>query len=296
MGKEIKKKKITKDKSRREQYALNKMFKDLRRPPGGIFTKEWLLYVWEKFFVWFKNTSKFNLFVSAILLILVSMMFSVYHDNKYPKENKKFEYDGSFGTVRKMQQLKKSHTYYSNITPEEIYHKWTDMFYDVSYRKNGSLKFDQADCVAAVHTWLQYYGYQRKIENVQGFDTTITKLNAAGFQKIRKSLREVSPGDIIIFNPRAVGSWHIGIVVRTVPQRNQVIYADMNGLGGMGFREVAWNSPGQWGKIRTIAEVSYPFFAGDVWEEYTKDPSMLIEKPEEGRLEKKPITFKNITP
>jgi hypothetical protein len=228
----------------------------------------WYWNIYYTFTEWLKTIPKFQIIQSvAMFLMFVLLIGALTSRNPEPTRDER-----AYGTLRKMQQLKKTHTYYSNLSEEEIYHIWKDLFLGVRYQMDGNLKYKTADCVGGVFAFLQYYGYAGQIMNVNTLNDTITKLNAAGLQKIRQSIYQCKPGDIIIFNP-INGIAHVGIV--ECVRGNYILYVDINGAVGPAENWIQWNDAGKWGRINKIAEVSYPFWCGDVWKEYSEKNDII---------------------
>ena len=228
----------------------------------------WYWSIWYTIKTWLSAIPKFQLFQSIAIFLMFILLIGVFtsRSNTSPRDER------AYGTLRKMQQLKKSHSYYANITEEEIYHVWKDLFLGVTYQRDGNLKYKTADCIGAVFAFLQYYGYAGQIMNVDTLDDSITKLHAAGLQKIRTNMYQVKTGDIIIFNP-INGISHVGIV--ECVRGGYILYVDMNGAVSASENFIPWNDPGKWGRIKKIAEVSYPFWCGDVWKEYSEKTDII---------------------
>ena len=188
------------------------------------------------------------------------------------------KYTRDFITIKKIKNLKKSHKYYANISSKEILFTWIEMFSGFSYRLNGSMKFNEADCVAAVWWFLHAYGYNREIYNVQTTDGFIEKLSAAGYLKIRskkKKYRDLRPGDLILFHPPKKGAApHIGIAYAW--KNNFICFVDVNGAVGRGDNRIKWNHK----TVNKVAEISYALWAGKV---FAKMNTTVVE--EESKLE-----------
>lgn len=192
--------------------------------------------------------------ISTITIIFV-LMFA---DLSKPNNNKIAE--DNFGMVKRMQQLKKSHQYYTQTaSKDELLMSWVHNFSNWKYVTNGDPKYGRADCVGAVYYHFQKWESNIKLENVKWLVRRIKNLEERKEIKIRKKITQVKPGDIIIIQVQRGKPSHLGIVYETA--NGHVRYMDMNGRYlKWGLRDYKW---GDW-KIYLIAEVSFPLWIGDI--------------------------------
>jgi len=157
----------------------------------------------------------------------------------------------------RLDELKKSHNYYKKIaTREEFIVKWIEMFSGATYKNDGDPKKGEYDCLGAVVEYLRRWGANVKLENIPLIIQRTELLSKLNQLDIRKTAREVRPGDVVIFKP-IKGTWHLGVVWNTTSS-GDILYMDMNSRTSIGFETIGFSND----KIFRIMEVSFSFWYG----------------------------------
>lgn len=155
-------------------------------------------------------------------------------------------------------KVKKAFTYFKKrMTKQEMMTLWIDLFSNVKYKVNGTLKFNTADCLSAFYEFLWAVGAKCNMRDIPKLRYIFTSQVRAGEAFKRRSHRQARHGDVIIFRP-IKGRWHIGIVFES--EGRTISYMDMNVRSNMGFRETNFYNK----RIYAIYSIEYPFFAEEV--------------------------------
>lgn len=200
---------------------------------------------------------KLYIAIGIICSITIVILLSIYFIDKFviskskPKEFKVSIY-------QRLDELKKSHNYYKKIaTKEEFIVRWIEMFSNATYKNDGDPKKGEYDCLGAVIEYLRRWGANVKLENIPLIIQRTELLSKLDQLEIRKSSKNVRPGDILIFKP-VKGTYHLGIIWN-ITKNGDVQYMDMNSRTGIGFETLGFGND----KIFRIMEVSYSFWYGD---------------------------------
>ena len=204
------------------------------------------------FFIDKKGSILFTIII-ALLVCIVSVLITKFSLKPVPYTKQEFK----VSIYERLNELKKSHNYYTKIaTKEEFIVKWIEMFAGATYKNDGDPKKGEYDCLGAVIEYLRRWGANVKLENIPRIIQRTEYLSKLNQLDIRKSAREVRPGDVVIFKP-INGTWHLGVVWNTTTS-GDILYMDMNGRTSIGFETIGFSN----NKIYRIIEVSFSFWYG----------------------------------
>jgi len=169
-----------------------------------------------------------------------------------------------FGIMNQLEQLKKTHEYYTKVaTKEERLMRWVMAFSNWKYQTDGDPKKLEGDCVGALYHYFSKWGSNFQLENIPWLITRTQNLASRGELKIRKSISDVQSGDIIILKI-SESNQHLGVVYTTTG--NWIQYMDMNVATNMGLEKIQWGN----GWITSVVEVSYSLWIGNLMSELNK--------------------------
>jgi hypothetical protein len=221
-----------------------------------MFAKEKLKAI----FIEKKRPVLFILIIS-ILICIGSVLATKFTLESMYSSKKEFK----VSIYERLDELKKSHNYYKKIaTREEFIVKWIEMFSGATYKNDGDPKKGEYDCLGAVVEYLRRWGANVKLENIPLIIQRTELLSKLNQLDIRKSIREVRPGDIVIFKP-VKGIYHLGVIWNTTPS-GDILYMDMNSRTSIGFETLNFGSD----KIFRVMEVSFSFWYGNHMESLNK--------------------------
>lgn len=164
-----------------------------------------------------------------------------------------------FSTMKQIQNLKKSHSYFINeATSAEKFNRWVELFYGCKYSQSAATRFYRYDCSSAVVKYFRSFGAEVAVENVKDIEKRLLRLYNSGANQLRNRYADVCTGDIVIFKSRGDAN-HIGVV--GYKHAGWICVMDMNGtVDTMGFSYYTFTD----NKINFISAVSFGFWAGDV--------------------------------
>lgn len=171
-----------------------------------------------------------------------------------------------FGILQRLETLKQTHTYYTKFaTKNELLNKWVWHFGDWNYSRGGDPRYERGDCVGAVYKFLRGWNSNVEFENVDSIVKRAKNLAARGELDIRKNIKDIQSGDIIILQVKKNYPSHIGIVYDT--PNKYVRYLDVNAqVGTWGLGKHKWGAM----NIHMIFGVSYSFWCGNLIKEINK--------------------------
>jgi len=151
----------------------------------------------------------------------------------------------------RLKKAKEKYEYFTEkLTTLELLNYWTNNYVDVEYKKNGNIKFKEADCVSAVYHCLEHYGYLRSILNV---NSMVRELKRTKSKRISNK-KELRPGNLLFLNE------HVALVAGLTPS-GLIIYIDVNGKNmGFGINTIKFDSK----RIEGIYKMSFEMWAGDL--------------------------------
>lgn len=216
-------------------------------------------FIYEK-----KNFTFGKAILGLFLSINMILLGLILKDTKFQTKIATYSSYGGWGKrysfMKRFNRIVISHAQYRTLTGEEIVDIWNKMYWDIGYKKNGAIKFEQADCVSAVFHFLKELGFNEKIMSIQAMDKRIKRLYKADlikFRSKRRKYRDVEPGDLILFYPPRRGKpAHIGVVYGYA--RGKIKYVDVNGATGRGDNTIYYSNR----RINKVVEVSIYLWMG----------------------------------
>lgn len=217
-----------------------------------------------------KKTIIFLIIQSVVSLVVLSFVFKGYNNKihnlkeqvkqSYFNKVKVAEKSNNVSLDKSIKDLKKSYRKYKQATKEELIVKWINFFSRSSYKLDGNLRYGQYDCSGALVTYLRFgWNSYVKFESVKQIKTRVEREAKLQRINIRRSIKQVKPGDIIIFKPNKRGYWHCGLVYDV--SNGNVLYMDVNSSAkGMWFGIEKWGSS----RISMVFEVTYAYWIGDL--------------------------------
>lgn len=207
---------------------------------------------------------KLNWFSFITILIMVASITFGFMNYKASHTRESGVGYEQFGIMNQLEQLKKSHEYYTKVaTKEERLMRWVMEFSNWKYQTDGDPKKHAGDCVGAVYHYFQKWGSNFQLENIPWLITRTQNLASRGELKIRKNIGEICSGDLIILKINN-SNQHLGIVYTV--QGSWVQYMDMNVATNMGLEKIQWGSP--W--ITSVCEISYSLWIGNLMVELNR--------------------------
>lgn len=199
----------------------------------------------------------------TVIVLFVSITFGIMNYKASHTRESGVGYE-QFGIMNQLEQLKKTHEYYTKVaTKEERLMRWVMEFSNWKYQTDGDPKKHEGDCVGAVYHYFQKWGANFQLENIPWLITRTNNLASRGELKIRKNISEVHSGDLIILKV-SESNQHLGVVYTT--QGNWIQYMDMNVATNMGLEKIQWGN----GWITSVCEISYSLWIGNLMTELNK--------------------------
>jgi hypothetical protein len=171
-----------------------------------------------------------------------------------------------FGMLAKLETLKQSHDYYTSMaTKDEMLMSWVKLFSNWRYSVGGDPRYNNGDCVGAVHEFFKQWNSNITFEDIDAIIRRGKSLEDRGEMKRRTAIADVHNGDLIIFDFGNHTPKHVGVVYDQV--NGLVRYMDVNGYTlTWGLERVRFGDK----SIHAIYEVSYSFWIGNLMQEINK--------------------------
>lgn len=221
--------------------------------------RKWVLTLYSKIWqVLHYPIKNLNLFFMLLLLSTCIALTTFLVDRKYKSSKDYMISSERYSDFGQLEDLRRSHDYYYKASALQRRIKWMSMYYEWKWVSNGDPKYSQVDCVGAIFLNLQSWGSNFKLKTIPDLMRRVRNLEDNEVQVIRKQLKDVKSGDLIILK-YSDANQHIGQVIDT--PNGYVRYSSVNaGLMTEGEDYIKWGDP----KIIAVIFICFDLWAGDL--------------------------------